>query len=154
MRYFVAIVFLTVISCAEVPEPHDSQSPALKMTRVIQFPCNKFNGSEDWVECIPVRIDLSQYSNLIGAEMTYLLVTTRGSSFMMAELYDRTNQRSILLSQVVSSVQPSLFSKQKSENILDYLPKKSAELVIRFRNSEDGPEGYINNYSYLTLIFQ
>lgn len=152
LSLLLGLCALTTCSSALVIPDDDVQS-SISRTITINFPCNKFNGSDDWVECKPVILDLSEHKMLSSAYMTYILVTTRGSSHMIAELYNRSTQKSIALSEVISTVNGSLESKPKTDNILIHLPSEKAELVIRFRNSEDGPEGYINNYSYLTLVY-
>lgn len=153
MRAFILIALLQ-ISCSELsPLPEDHPEPDIPHTKIISFPCGQFNGSDDWVTCTPVSLDLSEYTNLSSAQMTYILATTRGSSYMIAELYNVTTGQSILLSQVTSTGSPTIYSKPRTGNILDYLPQEPSEIVIRFRNSKPGPVGYINNNSYLTLFY-
>ncbi|MFY0598205.1 MAG: hypothetical protein JXR03_00950 [Cyclobacteriaceae bacterium] len=158
MRFLLLFIAILLFSCNR-DDPFaggkdDIDFPPRRET--ITFPCNKFNGSVEWEECTPVVLDLSapKYRNLASATMTYVLVTTRGNSHMIAELYNKTTGRSIVLSEVISRVEDSIDSRPKTVDILDQLPLERSELVIRFRNSEDGPQGYINNYSFLTLTYK
>ncbi len=155
--YFLALIFpLLMISCEDpiFSGDDDSNSNNFSRTEVIYFPCNKFNGSDEWVYCTPVELDVSKLGDFVSAEMSYIMATTRGSSKMIAELYNLDDESSVYLSQVTYEVGLSVVLKQKSGDFLEHLPKEAKTFVIRFRNSENGPDGYINDYSSLILTYK
>lgn len=155
MRWVSLVLVCFVLSCSDenIGKSKKSEFQVPNEIQTIVFPCGKFNGSDDWVNCIPVEIDLFE-SGLESAIMTYNMYTTRGTSEMIAELYDITNGKSIYQSDVKALTNLSVFTKPQTMNILEQLPKEPVQLVIRFRNSEVGAEGYINDYSYLTLVYK
>ncbi|MFT6881968.1 MAG: hypothetical protein ACI83W_001635 [Marinoscillum sp.] len=156
MKLFGSLsLLLVMIGCKDpIMTQGLSKASEYDRTKVIYFPCNKYNGSTDWVYCTPVTVDLSLYPELERATMTYLMATTRASSDMIVELYNVDDQVSIPLSVVISDPSLAVERKQSSGDILVHLPLESKTLVVRFRNSEDGPEGYINNYSHMTLTYK
>lgn len=156
LKNLLPILFIFLISCVDSNDPdlNDFDPSDVPKIRVIKFPCEKFNGSTDWEYCDPVTLDLSQYQELDEAIMTYVLASTRGvESYMIAELYDLTNNKPILLSQARSEP-VDFFTKAKTDDILFYLPKEPVQITIRFRNTTPNPDGYINNESYLTLYLK
>ncbi len=156
MKFLGALFLLFVmIGCKDpIMTQGLSKTSEYDRTEVIYFPCNKFNGSTDWVYCTPVTVDLSKYPEFQKATMTYLMATTRASSNMIVELYNVDDQTSIPFSSVISDAGLAVERKQSSEDFVEHLPKEEKTLVIRFRNTEDGPEGYINNYSHMILTYQ
>ena len=156
-KYYFPFLLLVVFSCAEPIDPDSLIEPEVEVPRTqrIYFPCTKSNGTTDWVYCTPVSLQIGDYEEIESVIMTFDLVSTRGEAEFMAELYDETTRQPITLSQVVASPQTSsMHTYAKTPNLLPYLPKSISRLNIRFRNITNGPSGYINDLSYMTITYK
>lgn len=143
------IVILYGCDAISIPPVDDDKTPK-QNSRVISCLCNKYNSTTDWIYCDPVRLEINQ--PIHSAEMIYSVGNKHGSSKVVVELYDLITRESIpdsRIESIVSYVAHPLYS----ENLASYL-KGEIELVIRFRNAEEGAVGYITDNSRLVLVYK
>ena len=142
--YFGLLLLLTVfITSCSLTDPGamlpNTQSGNIQepIEQIFELDVKKSTSSTDWVYIEAKEFNINNYNNIDSIVFGTLLRSQKSTEKAIAELYDFTNQRSVLNSTVEANVRYVL-NYVESANILPTLPKAPITIGIRLKSSAEG----------------
>ena len=112
----------------------NSQEP---IEQIFELDVMKGTSSADWVYVEAKEFNINNYNNIDSIVFATLLRSQKSTEKAIAELYDFTNQRSVLNSTVEANVRYVL-NYVESANILPTIAKDLIIIGIRLKSSAEG----------------